>query len=87
MRFEWNEDKRQVNLRKHGLDFRDTEKVFAGRTVTVEDTRYDYGEVRFITLGLLQKTVVVIVHTEQVDTIRVISMRKANKYEEQHYFE
>lgn len=87
MKFEWNEDKREVNLHKHGFDFRDAEKVFAGRTITIEDTRYDYGEARFITLGLLRNTVVVIVHTEQTNRIRVISMRKANKYEEQSYFE
>lgn len=87
MRFEWDEDKRQINLRKHGFDFRDAEKVFVGRTVTIEDTRYEYGEARFITVGLLRDAVVVIVHTEQVNLIRVISMRKANKYEEQSYYE
>lgn len=87
MRFEWNEDKRLVNLHKHGFDFRDAEKVFAGRTVTIEDTRYEYSEARFITLGLLRDTVIVIVHTEEINRIRVISMRKANKYEEQSYFE
>lgn len=87
MRVDWNEDKRQVNLHKHGFDFRDAEKVFAGRTVTIEDMRYEYGEARFITLGLLRDTVVVIVHTEEINRIRVISMRKANKHEEQSYFE
>ncbi|MCI0561857.1 MAG: BrnT family toxin [Nitrososphaera sp.] len=41
----------------------------------------------FITLGLLKGRVVVIVHTEQADVIRIISVRKATKYEEITYFE
>jgi uncharacterized protein len=42
---------------------------------------------RFITFGLLQGQVVVVVHTESEDLIRVISVRKATKYEQQTYFE
>jgi len=87
MRYEWNEAKRRTNLRKHGLDFPDAPPVFEGATVTVLDDRRAYGEERFITLGLLQTTVVVISHTENVDVIRVISMRKATRHEEESYFE
>ncbi len=86
MRFEWDEAKRRVNIRKHGLDFVDAEEVFDGVTVTIEDTRFDYGETRFITLGILKGQVVVVAHTEQRDVIRIISMRKATKYEETNYF-
>lgn len=64
MRCVWDEEKRQLNLRKHGFDFRDAQKVFSGETLTIENVRYEYGEVRFITLGLLQEKVVVVVHTE-----------------------
>ena len=52
MKFTWDENKRQSNLKKHGFDFRDAERVFAGEIVTVEDTRYEYEEDRFATLGL-----------------------------------
>ncbi len=65
MEFEWDENKRLSNIRKHGIDFADAEAVFEGDTVTVEDNRFDYGEVRFITLGLLEGDVVVVVYTEQ----------------------
>jgi uncharacterized protein len=87
MEFEWDELKRISNLHKHGIDFADVPIVFNGSTVTVEDERFDYGEERFITFGLLQGQVVVVVHTESFDLIRVISVRKATKYEQQTYFE
>lgn len=83
---DWDERKREANLKKHGFDFADTETVFSGVTLTYEDNRIDYKEQRFVTLGLLQDTVVSIVHTEQDDHIHVISMRKATKREREIYF-
>jgi len=62
------------------------EEVFAGQTVTIVDERFDYGEERFITLGLLHERVVVIAHTETREVIRIISVRKATKNEEVSYF-
>ena len=87
MKFEWDEGKRQTNLRNHKLDFADAEIVFSGITFTFEDDRFEYGEDRFITLGLLREIVVVIAHTERNDIVRVISMRKATKNEQRLYFE
>jgi uncharacterized DUF497 family protein len=86
MRFIWHEPKRQANLKKHGLDFADAERVFAGPTFTFEDDREDYGEQRWVTLGLLRDKVVVIVHTETEEEIRVISMREADKDEQLLFF-
>ena len=87
MRIGWDEAKRRTNLRKHGLDFVDAEEAFAGITYTMEDRRFDYGERRFITLGLLRDMVVVIAHTETPREVRIISMRKATKHEQTLYFE
>jgi uncharacterized DUF497 family protein len=87
MRFDWDETKRQANIRKHGIDFADTVTVFDGDIVTIEDTRFDYGESRFITLGLVKSHVVVVAHTEEEDVIRIISVRKATKNEEFAYFQ
>jgi len=53
MRFEWDEAKRRSNLHRHGIDFADAESVFAGETVTFLDDRFEYGETRFLTFGLL----------------------------------
>jgi uncharacterized DUF497 family protein len=86
MRFTWHELKRQVTLKTRSLDFADAELVFAGPTFTFEDTRVDYGEQRWVTLGVLRGTVVLIVHTETDDEIRVISMREADKDEQLLFF-
>jgi uncharacterized protein len=87
MEFEWDESKRIANLRKHGIDFLDVPAVFDGSIVTIEDNRFDYGEDRFVTFGLLQGRIVAVVHTESEDCIRIISARKASKYEQVTYFE
>lgn len=86
MRYEWDEAKRQSNIQKHGIDFIGIERVFGGKTVTILDDRLDYGEPRFITLGLLSGRVVVIAHGETNEVIRIISVRKATKNEEASYF-
>ena len=86
MRFTWSERKRAINLKDHGLDFIDAPRVFEGTTYTFEDARFDYGEQRFETLGLLAGVPVSIVHTESEDEIRVISFRKATKREATIYF-
>ena len=87
MEFEWDENKRLANIRKHGIDFIDVEVVFEGDTVTVEDDRFDYGEERFITFGLIEGQVIAVVHTERDNLIRIISARKATKNEEIRYFQ
>jgi len=86
VRFQRDEDKRRANIHKHGIDFAGVEEVFDGYTVTVEDDRFDYGERRFITVGLLASRVVTIVHTEEGDKIRIISVRKATKNESKGYY-
>ncbi len=86
MQFTWHEPKRQANLKKHGMDFADAAQVFAGPTFTFEDNREDYGEQRWVTLGLLGEKVVVIVHTETEDEIHVISIREADKDEQLLFF-
>lgn len=87
VKFEWDETKRKRNIVNHGLDFAHASQVFAGDIYTILDDREDYGEERFITFGLLRGQVMVIAHTEQGDSIRIISMRKALKYEAENYFE
>lgn len=87
MRFVWDEDKRQINLRKHRLDFTDAEVVFNGLALTIEDDRFKYSEQRFITIGILDGQFVVIAYVERDNDItRIISMRKATKHEEIIFF-
>ncbi|MCB1674500.1 MAG: BrnT family toxin, partial [Pseudomonadales bacterium] len=87
VRYIWDEAKRQSNLKKHGLDFADAEQVFNNPLVTFEDNRMAYGEQRMIALGLLKALIVVVVHVEDDQTIRIISMRKANRHESNLYYQ
>ena len=59
--------------------------MFAGATLTVEDDRNDNGEVRYITIGFLDDTMVVLVWTRRNDGYRIISMRRANERERRLY--
>ncbi len=86
VRFEWDKAKRKENLRKHGVDFADLPPLFDGVTVTVLDDRFDYGEDRFLTLGVLHGIVIVVAHTETEEVIRFISARKGTRNEEDLYF-
>lgn len=87
MRYTCDPAKKAANLKKHGYDFGDAPLVIeSDRTVTFEDRRFDYDEHRFITLGVLRGDVVVIASTETDDEIRVISMRKAERHEEEIYY-
>ena len=86
VRFEWDEEKRIANLKRHGIDFRDVYRVFDFDRFLLEDDRYDYGEQRWISFGLLFGEVVAVTHTETDEVIRIISVRRAEKHEEERYF-
>jgi uncharacterized DUF497 family protein len=78
--------KRDATLLNRGLDFADAPVVFAGTVVEYFDDRFDYGEERIVTVGLLAGVVVVIVWTEREAGPHIISMRKATKGEQNDYF-
>lgn len=63
MEISFDPAKRAATLAGRGLDFADAAEVFAGPTVTIEDDRREYGEIRWITMGLLGERVVVLVWT------------------------
>jgi len=86
MRFEWDAAKNKGNIRKHRIDFADVPAVFGGPLYVTLDTRKEYGEDRWVGIGLLGVAVVVIVFTEPVpDTVRIISARKADKNEREEF--
>ena len=87
MKFEWDNKKNSANLEKHKFSFEDAELIFKNQTLTFLDNRRDYGEIRFITLGSLMGRIVVLVHTNRGDRVRIISMRKANEREQKIYYE
>ena len=86
MKFEWDEQKNQANIKKHGMNFADAHKVFEYPMLVNLDDRQDYGEDRWIGVGLMDMRVVVIVFTEaDENTIRVVSFRKATSDERKRY--
>ncbi len=86
MKFEWDGEKNKENIRKHNLDFNDASEIFELPMLIRVDNREDYGELRFIGIGLLKNFVVVLVYAEREnDIIRIISLRKALRYERQKF--
>ena len=85
MRIEFDEAKRAETIKARGLDMARAADVFAGPTLTVEDDRQDYGEVRYITVGFLDEAMVVLIWTRRDDAHRIISMRRANERERRLY--
>ncbi len=86
MRFEWDESKRESNIVKHGIDFVDVPRLFSAPMRIVLDMRQDYGEDRFIGLGLLDNRIVAVAFTEpEENTVRVISLRRALAHEKKQY--
>jgi len=86
MKFEWDERKNEINIRKHGFDFRDAREVFDGPLLVRLDQREDYGEDRWQGIGLIRGQVVVLIFTQRdLEVIRVISVRKATKHEREGF--
>ena len=83
MQFEWNEQKRLLNLEKHGLDFFHAGDVFDAPHVVVPSAHDS--EPRFLVIGILQGRFVTIVYTMRGATIRIISFRRSRDEEKQKY--
>jgi uncharacterized DUF497 family protein len=82
MRFEWDDDKAEANLKKHGVSFSDAVTVFEDSlAIVLPDPDHSHREHRLIIIGLTTKALlVVVVYTEkQDDLVRIISARGANK--------
>jgi uncharacterized DUF497 family protein len=85
VRITFDPAKRDRALAERNLDFAEAAEVFAGPQFVARDDRADYGEDRFITVGLLRSRMVVVVWTPRGDARHIISMRKANEREQGRY--
>lgn len=83
--YEWNEDKRETNLKKHGIDFVDALKVLEGQKLTLRSERND--EARFLSVGRLDGRFVVVIYVIRNDAYRIISARRARDGEIRAYHE
>ncbi len=88
MDFEWDENKNHANISKHGVSFELAKQVFGSPVFTRLDTREDYGELRFMSIGECSNgTILIVVHTRRQGRIRLISARPASRKERDIYYE
>ena len=89
IKFEWDKRKAQQNLQKHQVDFTEASTVFADTlSITIPDPDHSEDEERWVTIGLSNRQrLVVVVHTEEEETIRIISARRADRLERRKYEE
>ena len=85
VKLEFDATQRDTTLKDRGLDFARAGDVFEGNHFTGQDTRQDYAEHRFISVGLRYARLVVLVWTPRGEARRIISMRKANDREKALY--
>lgn len=87
MKLSWDEAKRKVTLEARGLDFALAAEMFdvSNYNYTMQDVRFDYGENRFISFGLIRTRLCVVVWTPRGTGRHVISMRKANEREQESF--
>jgi uncharacterized DUF497 family protein len=88
LKFEWNRTKAKDNYAKHGVSFDLAKDVFKDPfAVEFFDDRQDYGEDRYVVIGMVEGQVLSIGYTERNDILRIISARRATKHEQEAYFQ
>ena len=89
MEFEWDENKNEINKKKHGISFEDVESVFSDFSAIIfDDPDHSETEERFLIIGMsLRKGIWIVSHCyrNNENIIRIISARKATKNEQHIY--
>ena len=85
--FEWDPEKEDINIRKHGIDFEEAMSAFSDPlSLTIPDPDHSEGEFRYLLLGTSQKgRLIVVSHTERDARIRIINSRLADRREKRDY--
>ena len=87
MEFEWDPEKALANLRKHGVSFKSAISVFLDEhRIERLDDSIGYDEYRFVTVGLVEEFELAVVYTPRKDKLRIISARRADRYEREAYW-
>jgi uncharacterized DUF497 family protein len=89
MKFEWDEQKADSNLKKHGVSFSEAATVLSDAiSVTYYDPDHSANEHRFITIGMSRSgKILMVAHTDRADKVRIISARKTTRRERKYYEE
>ena len=86
-KFDWDPSKAERNLRERGIPFSAAYDFQIDTAITAVDDRQDYGEIRYRSFGYIEDRLHCLVFTLRGDTIRIISLRKANSSEVRAYDE
>jgi uncharacterized DUF497 family protein len=87
-KFDWDKSKAKDNYAKHGISFELAMGVFKDPfAIEFLDDRQDYGEERYVILGMVHGRILYVGYTERSDVFRIISARRATKHEEENYFQ
>jgi uncharacterized protein len=88
MRFAWNAEKNRMNVKRHGIAFRDAARIFDGPTVEKVDDRFDYGEIRVYAIGLVNSIVITVIYTDRANDERhLISAWRSEPHERRSYWQ
>jgi uncharacterized DUF497 family protein len=87
MNFEWDPDKADRNLEKHGVSFAEASTTFGDPlSVTIPDPRHSEGEERFVLFGMSDHgRLLAVVHTDRDGTVRIVSARLMTRHEREQY--
>ncbi len=83
LEFDWDENKRRTNIAKHGIDFFDAIKIFWGNILQKQSPKA--GEDRILAIGKFGDDFLAVVYVKRGNVIRIISARRAKKYERRAY--
>lgn len=89
--FEWDDRKAEINYRKHGIRFEDAARVFDDPLAISEPDRFENGEQRWRTLGMVGGCLLLLVahtlrfETESSEIVRIISARRVDRQERRRY--
>lgn len=89
MLFTWDTNKEQINIKKHGIDFKTALRIFSDENrLEIYDDEHSVSEERYKTIGLLKTSAIVltVIYSLRTDTYRIISARKATKQEIRSYY-
>ncbi len=85
--FEWDADKNRANVIKHGIDFIDASHVFEDEhRIEIYDEVHSGNEDRYLAIGRV-KGILTVVYTERKEIVRIITARKATRYERGLYYD
>ncbi|MCH9739999.1 MAG: BrnT family toxin [Epsilonproteobacteria bacterium] len=89
LQFEWDEKKAKINKRKHGITFEEATTAFADElSITIDDPLHSDDEDRLVLIGQSKAfKILIVIHVEKRESIRIISARKATKHEQKFYEE